>query len=162
MNPQLLIPTVVTTLHNLFTAIWVGGMIVLALAVLPALRKTTTDGKLRLPIAMAVQKRLRILAIISMAGLALTGMILTKRSPAAGALFQFGTPYASSLAIKHILMILMILTAVLRSAVNQQLIKAPAPKIENRSTVLLLLNIIFGIGVLFFSALLAVLPAAIG
>jgi putative copper export protein len=157
MNPQQLIPTIIATLHNLFTAAWIGGMLVLAFAVLPALRTTVEKGKDRLPIATAIQKRLRFLTLISIVGLAVTGLLMTKRGPAGGGLFQFGTPYDSSLAIKHILMILMVLTAAARSVVNQKLVKTPSPKTEKISAALLLLNILFGIAVLFLSALLATL-----
>lgn len=155
MNPQLLLPTVISTLHNLFTAIWIGGMIVLAFAFLPALKKSTLDGKTRLAIAISAQKRLRMLAIFSMIGLAITGMLLTKRSPAGG-LFAFDTSYAAALSIKHLLMILMILTAVARTVVNRKLLQKPSSTTEKVSAVLLLLNIVFGIAVLLLSALISV------
>lgn len=162
MNPQLLLPTLISTLHNLFTAIWIGGMVVLAFAFLPALKKSTLDGKTRLPIAMAAQKRLRMLAMISMLGLAITGMLLTKRSPAAGGLFQFGTPYGTALAIKHILMVLMVLVAAARTLVNKKLAANPAPHTEKASAALLLLNIVMGVAVLFLSSMLALQTGMMG
>lgn len=161
MNPQLLLPTLISTLHNLFTAIWIGGMIVLAFTFLPALKKSSLDGKTRMPIALAAQKRLRMLAIISMVGLAITGMLLTRRGPAGG-LFQFDTPYGTALSVKHILMILMVLTAVARTGINRKLAAKPAPQTEKASAALLLLNILFGVAVLFLSSLLAVQSGMMG
>ena len=161
MNPQLLLPTLISTLHNLFTAIWIGGMIMLAFAFLPALKKSALDGKTRMPVSMAAQKRLRMLAIISMVGLAITGLLMTKRSPAGG-LFQFGTPYATALSVKHILMILMVLTAAARTLVNKKLAANPAPRTEKASAALLLLNIVFGVVVLFLSSLLALQSGMLG
>ncbi len=161
MNPQLLLPTLVSTLHNLFTAVWIGGMAVLAFAFLPALKKSSLDGNTRLVIAMAAQKRLRVLVLISMAGLSITGMLLTRRSPAGG-LFQFSTPYAAALSVKHLLMIVMVLTAAARTMVNKKLFQQPSPAAEKASAALLLLNIAVGAAVLFLSSLLAVQSALLG
>jgi putative copper export protein len=45
MNPQRLISALVSILHNLFPAIWIGGLVVLAFAFLPALKKSGLDEK---------------------------------------------------------------------------------------------------------------------
>ncbi|MBN2048464.1 MAG: hypothetical protein JW750_11525 [Anaerolineaceae bacterium] len=155
MNPQILVPSLIAALHNLFTAAWIGGMIALTLAVLPGLNQSSPDPKSTLAAAGAVQKRMRFIAFVSIIGLAITGMLLTKRSPLAAGLFQFGTPYGNLLAVKHILMILMVLTAIVRTVFQRKQGKSSSPKSARLSMGLLLLNIVFGLGTLFLSSLLA-------
>lgn len=162
MNPQIILPTVISTLHDIFTAVWIGGMIVLAWAILPALRKMIPDSKERRPIAMAIQKRLRIIVIISMAGLWITGMMITKNAPMASGLFKFGTPYTNVLSIKHILMFLMVFCAVGRTIVMKKLVQNPSDKLAKASAIILFVNLAFGVAVVFLSALLATFSWALG
>jgi putative copper export protein len=155
MNPQIILPVILSTLHNLFTAVWIGGMIALAFASLPALKQTITDGKTRKQTSRVLQKRLQTLAIISMVGLAATGMLMTRLSPAVSGLFNFGSPYANALSIKHLLMILMVAVAITRSTVNARLMEQPAQSLEKASFLLLIVNIGFGVTVLALSSFLA-------
>ena len=64
---------------------------------------------------MAVQARLSRFAWVSIVGLAVTGMLMARRSPAFGGIFSFANPYAAVLSIKHILVLLMIVLALYRS-----------------------------------------------
>lgn len=155
MNPQIILPVIIATLHNLFTAIWIGGMITLAFVNLPALKQTITDTKARKQTSHVLQKRLQTLAIISMVGLAVTGILMTRLSSEVTGLFTFGSPYANALSIKHLLMILMLAVAFARSMVNNRLFKQPAKKLEKTSFVLLIVNIGLGIAVLALSSFLA-------
>jgi hypothetical protein len=59
-------------------------------------------------------------------------------------------------------MVAMVLTAAARTVVNRRLAKAPAPQTEKTSAALLLLNIGFGVAVLFLSALLPMLANGMG
>ena len=42
-----IIPSVVRSLHNIFTSIWIGGMLVMVITFLPTIRKEIKDMKLQ-------------------------------------------------------------------------------------------------------------------
>ncbi len=44
MNPQLIMGTIVSFLHDLFTAVWIGGMFILLFVTLPGLKKSGLDA----------------------------------------------------------------------------------------------------------------------
>jgi putative copper export protein len=54
MNMQIVLPVLVTFLHDLFTAIWIGGLIVLGVTVLPVIRKQKQQTK---ELSKNIQKR---------------------------------------------------------------------------------------------------------
>lgn len=162
MNPQLFVPAIISTLHDLFTAIWIGGMIVLAWAILPGLRKAIQTVKTRRPIAMAIQKRLRMIVMVSMVGLWVTGMMMTMKNPLAGGLFKFGTAYTNVLSIKHILMFLMVFCAIGRTIVLRKLEGKASNELEKASAIILFVNIALGVAVLFLSSLLAAISGMPG
>ena len=73
--PQPIMMSVVRFLHNLFSALWIGGILTLAIVILPGIRK---NPKVSAPMVVAdiIQDRLSIVAFISLAGLAITGILL--------------------------------------------------------------------------------------
>ncbi len=151
---QSVIFPVIRFLHDLFTATWIGGMLTMVLVVLPALKMNPMIKEPRLAIN-AIQNRLKVVALTSMAGLALTGLLLGKREPQFAGLLSFGNRYATMLSIKHILMILMVLLAVLRLMLNKRNQSDPDPKREKTSALVLVVNAICGVVVLFLSASLS-------
>ena len=96
----------------------------------------------------AIQKRMSVLVYVSIVGLWLTGVLLSRRSPAFQGLFQFGNPYATVLAFKHLLVLLMVAVALLRSLALR---RASDPTQERLKAGLLFLNIALGILVLILS-----------
>lgn len=139
-------------LHNLFTAAWIGGMLSLALVTMPALRSALgKDPKADL-VGKAVAARLQRLAMVSIAGLAVTGMVLAKTDPRFEGPFRYGNAYAALLGVKHVFSALMAVIAILRGRVMK---KADNPAARKNGMRLLLANLAAGAVVLFLSALLS-------
>jgi len=146
-------------LHNLFTTVWVGGLITLGVIVLPSARKVLGMGPETKKLMDAIQKRLSVLVYVSIVGLVLTGILMANRSPAFQGLFSFGNTYSTVLTFKHILVLAMVAIALFRSlALGRR--KGPAsPKQEKTKAMLLFLNIALGIAVLLLSGFSAALSA---
>ncbi len=162
--PEEFVFAIVTFLHDLFTAVWIGGLITLGITVLPSVKKVLGMGPQTKELMDAIQKRMSVLVYVSIVGLVLTGLLLSNRSPAFQGLFSFANTYATVLSLKHVLVLAMIAVALLRSVVFGRRSKPPAPSQEKVKVGLLFLNIALGIGVLllsgFASALAAGLPPA--
>ena len=154
--PKLVVFAVVTFLHDLFTAVWVGGLIALGLVVMPSARKVLGMGPQTKKLMEAIQKRMSVLVYVSIVGLLLTGVLLSRRSPAFQGLLQFGNTYSIVLAFKHILVLLMIAVTLLRSLALR---RASGPTQERLKAGLLFLNIALGILVLILSGFSAALSS---
>ncbi len=159
-----LVFALVTFFHDLFTAVWIGGLVVLATAVMPATLKALGRGTEAKRVLQAIQTRLSRWVYVSIVGLAVTGILLARRSGAAGGLFQFATPYQVALSIKHLLYLLMIALALVRSLYLARPEPTPRSKKppemtprERLSGAVLMLNLALGILVLMLSAYLAAL-----
>jgi uncharacterized membrane protein len=154
--PKLVVFAVVTFLHDLFTAVWVGGLIALGLVVMPSARKVLGMGPQTKKLMDAIQKRMSVLVYVSIVGLWLTGVLLSRRSPAFQGLFQFGNPYATVLAFKHFLVLLMVAVAMLRSLALR---RVSGPTQERLKAGLLFLNMALSILVLILSGFSAALSS---
>ena len=161
--PKQIVFAVVTFLHDLFTAVWIGGLITLGLTVLPAARKVLGKGPQMKQLMDVIQKRLSVLVYVSIAGLVLTGLLLSNRAAAFDGLFHFGTPYSTVLSIKHILVLAMVGIALYRSLALGRRREPLTPNQEKLSFALVFLNMVLGIAILLlsgFSAALAARPPA--
>ncbi|MBC8448772.1 MAG: CopD family protein [Chloroflexi bacterium] len=141
----------VTFLHDLFTAVWIGGLITLAITVLPSARKVLGMGPQTKKLMDTIQKRLSVLVYVSIVGLMLTGLLQANRSPAFQGLFSFGNPYSTVLTIKHILVLAMIAVALYRSLVLGRRSGPSSPDQERIKAGLLFLNVVLGIAILLLS-----------
>lgn len=144
----------VTFLHDLFTAIWIGGLFTLALSVFPAVRNNFGKSPQTQQLSKSIQKRHSVWVYISLAGLIITGLLLSKQSPDFLGLFQFGDYYSMLLSSKHILAILMIAASLYRSLAlgkKDQL----TPRQQKTSFILLKSNLTAGLLVLLISGLLS-------
>jgi len=158
MPTKTIVYGLVTFLHDLFTAAWIGGLITLGLSVMPAIRKILGKGPETKKIMDAIQKRNSVLVYASMIGLVLTGLLQANRTPEFLGLFSLGNTYSVVLAVKHILVIAMIVIALYRSLV---LTKNTTPKQERLKKVLMMSNIGFGILVLLLSGIATALSSSI-
>lgn len=152
---QTILPTILLFLHNVFTATWIGGLLLMVLVILPGLKKNPNIKEPKVAVR-SVQKRLSVVAITSMVGLAATGMLMNRLIAGNRGLFNFTTPYTVILSIKHILMFVMVALAVVRLSLNKKNEKQNSQKIERISAMVLMLNAIVSLGVLFLSAYLSV------
>jgi len=154
--PKQIVFAIVTFLHDLFTVVWVGGLITLGLVVLPSARKVFGVGQETRKLMDAIQRRLSAFVYVSIVGLLVTGVLLSNRAPAFQGLFRFANPYSTVLAFKHLLVLLMIAVALLRSLAFR---RASGPAQERLKVGLLFLNIALGILVLLLSGFSAALAA---
>jgi uncharacterized membrane protein len=117
MPPQQIQFALVTFLHDLFTVVWIGGLLTLGLIVLPSTRAVLGTGPEAKKLMNTVQERLSPLVHVSIVGLIVTGLLLSRRSPDFKGLFDLGSVYASVLSVKHLLVVLMIGISLYRSLV---------------------------------------------
>ena len=160
MESIVIVYALVLFLHNLFTVVWMGGVIVAAISVLPAAREALGPGPQVKKVMAAFLKRQSLWAYISMAGLIFSGMLLGRRNPAFSGLFSFGDPYGVVLSIKHIVVILMIAISLYRTSTQHRLQAVPDAKKERLSMLLLLVNVVLAVIVLLLSAFLPALGTA--
>jgi putative copper export protein len=151
MPAKQIVFAVITFLHDLFTAVWVGGLITLGITVLPSAKKVLGMGPQTKKLMDAIQKRLSVLVYVSIVGLVLTGFLQANRSQAFQGLFSFGNPYSTVLTLKHILVLAMIAVALYRSLVLGRRSGPSTPSQEKLSAGLLFLNIVLGVAVLLLS-----------
>ncbi len=151
--PKQTVFALVTFLHDLFTAIWIGALFALLVAVLPGLRQALGMGPQLKKTMDAIQRRLSVAVYISMAGLWVTGVLLARRASAFQGFLSFADPYSTYLSLKHILVIAMVVISLYRSIALVRRGGAPTPAQEKVKTGLLIVNLLFGIAVLLLSGL---------
>lgn len=160
MPAKLIIFSIITFLHDLGTVIWIGGLITLGVFVFPAVKKKLKSPESIKQIIHAVQKRFRIPMVMSIVVLTVSGILMSRRNPQVTGAFAFDNPYVTVLSIKHIFVIGMVILAVIRTIITS---RKPVPpdtgSTEMRAKkggvekILLVLNILFGIAVLFLSGM---------
>lgn len=158
MSTPVVVPALVIFLHDLFTVLWIGGILTMAIVVMPALRAAARGAAQKAPGAaspppflQAVQSRLGVITIVSIVGLVVTGVLLSRRAGSAG-LFRFDTAWGAVLSIKHILVIALVALSLLRRGLSKGRPRAAGA--------LLVVNAVLGVLVLALSAANAALSAA--
>ncbi len=155
MTIKILVFTLATFLHDLFTVIWMGGLLVTAASMLPALKEALGPGPELKKVMAAFQKRHSIWVYVSIVGLIGTGLMMTHRSSEFEHLFGFGNPYSVALSIKHILVILMIGITLYRSIILGRRKKGSTPETERLNLRLLAINAVLALAVLLVSGFVA-------
>lgn len=157
MKPELVIAILVTFLHNLFTVVWMGGLIVTVISYLPSLKKVLGVGPQVKKVMQQYQKRQAHWVAASIVGLILTGIMMTHRSTGSTRFFMFDNSYSAFLSIKHILVILMVAIALYRSLGLGRKKEPLTPQQEKLNMALLLVNALLAVLVLLASAGIATL-----
>ncbi len=134
-------------LHDLFTVMWIGGMIVMAAVILPSVKKQLGPGPEAKKLIAIMKSKLSKLTYVSMIGLLVTGLLLSMTSPAPS------TQYSLLLTVKHIMIALMVIISLFRSLGIERM-NLEGPKEQKLGAVTLLINVILGISVLLISGLL--------
>ena len=137
-------------LHDLVTAIWIGGLIPLSFVVLPAFKSKLKEGKELRPLLMDIQKRLSLLVAISIPILVITGILESWHSKDFQGFFSFGNTYSTLLSIKHILVVAMICIAISRKALMARNIEKLKSR-EKLSAITLFANALIGVAVVILS-----------
>ncbi|MBG0785356.1 MAG: CopD family protein [Anaerolineaceae bacterium] len=155
--PNLLVATVIRSLHNIFTSIWVGGMLAMVLSFLPVIRKEVQDAGTQGNVIDQVlirQSRWVYLGIIVLFG---SGVLMTRLSGQSSGLFDFSNSYATILSIKHLLVIVMTLIAIVRSTVFRKAATSKNKAKKKVSMALLMINTLIGVAILVLSSINAIL-----
>jgi len=160
MNVDIVVSTLVTFLHDLFTAVWIGGLITIGLSALPSARQVLGKSAQTKKLVDTIQKRQSLLVYISIAGLAITGIFMARQTLKFAGLFSLANTYSIGLSVKHILVLGMIVIAFYRSLVLGRNGGPSTPDQEKVSARLLFANILLGVAVLLISGFLAALTAA--
>lgn len=96
-------PTLLSWLHQLFAAAWVGGLLSLALATLPGIAAALAAEGERQRVLQEIWRRLRVLALVSLVGLLVTGLLLAQRSALWHGLGSVVNTYSAVLTAKQVL-----------------------------------------------------------
>jgi putative copper export protein len=156
--PNYVVFGIVRSLHDLFTALWIGGILTTALAFMPAFMNKGNKAKKDKAIVVRYQKRLRGVALISMIGLWVTGLLMSRRNPAYSGFMSFSTTYATLISVKHLLIFIMILVGIYRGFVLGPKFEQFKPQQQKIYAGLLFLNMLLGVAVLFLSGISAAIP----
>ena len=157
---SVMIQILINFFHNIFTALWIGGMLTLAITILPAIRKVLGKSKETQNLNTIIKQKLSLLTYISIIGLIVTGILMSNRAILTGistGFLSFGNEYSILLSVKHILYFIMIFLSLFRSQIVDRIKKYTPEQKQKLNMVTLLLNILAGFGVMFLSSYISVL-----
>ena len=156
--------TIAYWMHMLATVIWIGGLAILSILVIPAARKSL-DEQAFAALLEGIQRRLDPLAWFSMLVLLGSGMLQMNANPNYDGFLAIDNTWAVAILVKHILFGLMVVVSsyitwgilpALRRAALQQARGIEISQIDllqRREANLLRLNLILGVLVLALTAL---------
>jgi putative copper export protein len=154
MQPKMIIFGLIKSLHDLFTALWVGGLLTSALSFMPTLKELGKGPQVK-DIMIKYQKHLRVVALISILGLWVTGIFLGRQSEAYTGFMQFSSTYNVLVSIKHLIVFVMIVIVIVRGYILGRKIAEFTPSQQKLYAALLMINTVLGVVVLFLSGLSA-------
>ena len=154
---------ILTWIHLVSAAIWVGGSLFIGVVLSPLLKTMTDSIEERMKIMIRVGRRFNKIAVPSLIILMATGlysshMLLSKPD------ILFATSYGTFLSVKIILVILLIITyavhvRVIRKDVedkimSNQLSEPQIQKLRKKIIILGEVTVVLSVAILFFAALL--------
>jgi len=154
---NIIIPSVVRSLHNIFTSIWIGGMLVMVITFLPTIRKEIKDMELQGSVKDEIMSRHSKWVYLGVAFLAVSGVLMARFSGQTSGLFNFANPYGTILSIKHILVILITVIALVRSIAFKNAASSKDKAKKKISMALLMVNTFIGTVILVLSSIIAVI-----
>jgi len=156
--PNIIIPTLVRSIHNIFTSIWIGGMAAIYFSFMPAIRQSVEEKPLQNKINQTLIKYQSRWVYAGIILLTITGILMARLSGDITRPFDFSNPYAAVLSVKHILVIIMSLIAILRSQMTSRKQEKMKPGQNKVGNYLLFANTLIGFVILILSSITAVLP----
>lgn len=157
MDVRILFVASVTFLHDLFTVVWMGGLIVTVITYLPLLYKTLGPGQQMKQFMRAFQRQQGRWVHVCMVGLIVTGVLMGNWAAGPGQFFSFNNTYSSWLSVKHILVIAMIAIAFYRSIALGRKMERLSQQQVKLSMLFIVINAVLAVAVLFASAMIAAL-----
>jgi uncharacterized membrane protein len=151
-------------LHMLATVIWLGGLAALALIVIPSLRHSLKPKEFANWLT-ALNKRLDPIGWLSLGLLTFTGLVQMDSNSNYQGLFNFSSPWAQAICLKHIAFLGMIgvsayITWVVAPALQRGALQSAAGKRDatgqkwtRRLQMMIAFNLALGLVVLAFTAL---------
>ena len=88
--------------HLLATVVWLGGMLIFSILVVPLLEQAISDHAENQRLLLNLQKRFRPMANLSLLLLLGTGMVQMGANPDYSGFFEFGNTWSLALLLKHI------------------------------------------------------------
>ncbi|HPX93782.1 MAG TPA: hypothetical protein PK646_05930 [Bacillota bacterium] len=155
MEKQLIMMGLVRFLHELFTVLWVGGLAFMSLTLVPSLSKVLGDGEKNKEMMKMVTRRHRIWIYLSMVGLIVTGLLLGRSSPSFTGFLHFDNLYSALTAVKHLLIVVMVVIALFRSIKFGKKDQAGKPGKHRVNVILIRVNFALGVVVILLSAFAA-------
>ncbi|NQV40158.1 MAG: CopD family protein [Nitrosopumilus sp.] len=154
---------IITWIHLIAAAIWVGGSLFIGIVFSPLLKTMTSSVEERMQIMIRVGKRFNKIAVPSLIILMITGLY-TSNALIGNPDLLVSTSYGKFLIIKIILVIALIITyavhvRVIRKDVEEKIMsnKMPEPEIQKlRKKIIILgeITVVLSVAILFFASLL--------
>jgi copper resistance protein D len=154
---------IITWIHLIAAAIWVGGSLFIGIVFSPLLKTMTSSVEERMQIMIRVGKRFNKIAVPSLIVLMLTGLY-TSNALIGNPDLLVSTSYGNFLIIKIILVIALIITyavhvRVIRKDVEEKIMsnKMSEPEIQKlRKKIIILgeITVVLSVAILFFASLL--------
>ena len=154
---------IITWIHLIAAAIWVGGSLFIGLVFSPLLKTMTSSVEERMQIMIRVGKRFNKIAVPSLIILMLTGLY-TSNALIGNPDLLVSTSYGKFLIVKIILVIALIITyavhvRVIRKDVEEKIMsnKMSEPEIQKlRKKIIILgeITVVLSVAILFFASLL--------
>ena len=154
---------IITWIHLIAAAIWVGGSLFIGIVFSPLLKTMTSSVEERMQIMIRVGKRFNKIAVPSLIILMLTGLY-TSNALIGNPDLLVSTSYGKFLIIKIILVIALIITyavhvRVIRKDVEEKIMsnKMSEPEIQKlRKKIIILgeITVVLSVSILFFASLL--------
>lgn len=156
--PKYLVFGIIKSLHDIFTALWIGGLLTTALAFMPAIMHKRNKSNNYKTLVVQYQSHLRIITLVSIIGLWVTGLLLGKQNPAYSGFMTYSTTYETLISIKHLLIFTMIIGAIIRGYIVGPKFGQFKPIQKKVYAGLLFFNALLGIVVLFISGISTAIP----
>lgn len=154
---NLLIPTLIRSLHNIFTSLWIGGMLFMILTLLPVIRKVIADKNMQGELITQILIRQNRWIYLGILVLLISGLLLSRQSGQTTGFIDFENQYSTILSIKHILVIVLAFIAIIRSTIYREAAISRNPAKKKFSMTLLLINSLLGITILVLSTMNAII-----
>ncbi len=151
--PKQLVFGTIKSLHDLFTAVWIGGLLTTAITFFPTIKQVRDKSPVIKKISIIYHHRLRVIAVISMIVLWVTGVLLGRQSPAYAGFLDFSSTYTILLSVKHLVIFVMIIIALYRGLILGRKIEHFTANQQKLYAVLLMVNTLLGVGVIFLSGI---------
>ncbi len=142
--------------HDLFTVVWIGGLLTMGLVVMPAAKKMFEDPEKFKKFTGIVHKRMSLLGNLSIAVLLVTGVLLARNGSDFAGLFSFDNLYSGLLAVKHLVFLAMIIIVAARNLIVK---KQASPVVQKKRIPekMFLANVALGSVVVILSSIVSAL-----